>query len=245
MAKSKERILVIDIGGSHVKATILTSKGDTIHDYQKVDTPPKASPEALLKAIKTLTKDFPSSDKIAVGFPGFVKSGVVYTAANLDNKAFSQFPLAKKIAKLFNKPVRLVNDADLQGFALIQGKGLEMVITLGTGFGTALFMDGKVLPHFELAHLPVRKGLDYDDFIGAAAYAKDGQSKWNKKLKEVLKTFKTVINYDKLYLSGGNSRNINFKLGDNIEVVGNRDGIKGGAFLWAIPDSYSVKTIKP
>ena len=245
MANKEEKILVIDIGGSHVKATILNKKGDSLHDYQKIETPENANPKKLIKTIETLLKDFPEFDKVAVGFPGFVKKGIVYTAPNLDNKAFKGFDLSKELATKLKKPVRLVNDADLQGFALISGKGLEMVITLGTGFGTALFMDGNLLPHLELAHLPVRKGKDYDAFIGDAALEKEGLNKWNIKLKEVLNTFKTVINYDQLYLSGGNSRKISFKLDDNIKVVNNRDGIKGGAYLWAIDESYSVKTVKP
>mgnify|MGYP006192769349 FL=1 len=138
-----------------------------------------------------------------------------------------------------------VNDADLQGLGVIEGNGLEMVITLGTGFGTALFMDGKLLPHLELAHLPVRKGKDYDAYIGNAALQKDGLTKWNVKIKEVLKTFKNVINYDMLYLSGGNTKKIDFKLDDNIKKIGNRDGIKGGLDLWKEDDGYCVKTVNP
>lgn len=245
MKKNDENILVIDIGGSNIKATILSTKGKVIQEYQKVETPTKANPKNLLAAIIALTKKFPSFDKIAVGFPGFIKQGVVFTAPNLDNKAFKNFNLSKAIAKELKKPVRLVNDADLQGFALIKGKGLEMVITLGTGFGTALFMDGNLLPHLELAHLPVVKGQDYDDFVGDAALKKDGDKKWNKKLEEALTTFKTVVNYDHLYLSGGNTRSINFKLDGNISVENNRDGIKGGLNLWALKESYSVKTVNP
>jgi polyphosphate glucokinase len=116
---------------------------------------------------------------------------------------------------------------------------------LGTGFGTALFMDGKLLPHLELAHLPVRKGKDYDAFIGEKALLKDGEEKWNNKIKEVLRTFKTVINYDRLYLSGGNAKKISFKLDDNIKIVSNKDGIKGGAFLWDADDDYCVKSVLP
>lgn len=245
MKETGDKILVIDIGGSNVKAIILTSKGKVIQEYQKVATPEKANPESLMASIKTLTKKFPAFDKIAVGFPGFIKKGIVFTAPNLDNKAFKNFNLSKALAKELKKPVRLINDADLQGFALIKGKGLEMVITLGTGFGTALFMDGNLLPHLELAHLPVRKNQDYDDFIGDDALKKDGDKKWNKKLKEVLATFKTVINYDHLYLSGGNTRSIDFKLDSNITVENNRDGIRGGINLWQIKESYSVKTVNP
>ena len=231
--KKEEAYLTLDIGGSHIKAIILNAKGDMLFPYNKTETPENANPKNTLTAIDKLIKNFSEFDRISVGFPGYVKNGVVFTAPNLDKKAWKNFDLAKALTDKFKKPTKVVNDADLQGLAVISKQGLEMVITLGTGFGTALFLDGKLLPHLELAHLPVRKNKDYDDFIGDKALEKDGVEKWNIKLKEVLKTFKTVINYDKLYLSGGNSRKINFKLDNNITVVGNRDGIKGGAFLWA------------
>lgn len=237
--------LAIDIGGSRIKATVLDANGKSLFSYQKIETPEIANPETTIAAIKTLIKDFPAFDKISIGFPGYVRNGVVMTAPNLDNKAWIEFDLSNAIAKEFKKPVRLVNDADFQGLAVISGKGLEMVITLGTGFGTALFMDGKLLPHLELAHLPVKKGKDYDAFIGEKAMLKDGLENWNDNMKEVLKTFKEVINYDRLYLSGGNAKKLDFKLDDNIKVVSNKDGIKGGAFLWRNDDDYCVKTAYP
>lgn len=240
-----EHYLAIDIGGSRIKATVLNADGESQFTYQKIETPESANPNTTLAAIKELVKDFPAFDKISIGFPGYVKNGVVKTAPNLDNKAWKDYDLGKAVAKEFKKPVRLVNDADFQGLAVISGKGLEMVITLGTGFGTALFMDGKLLPHLELAHLPVRENKDYDAFIGEKALLKDGLEKWNVKMKEVLKTFKEVINYDRLYLSGGNAKKLSFKLDDNIKVVSNKDGIKGGAFLWRNDDDYCVKTANP
>lgn len=242
---TNENYLAIDIGGSRIKATVIDERGEMLTPYQKTETPEMANPDDTITAIKTLIKDFPAFDKISIGFPGYVRDGVVKTAPNLDNKAWKDYDLSNAIAKEFKKPVRLANDADFQGLAVISNKGLEMVITLGTGFGTALFMDGKLLPHLELAHLPVRKGRDYDAFIGDKALLKDGLEKWNLKMKEVLKTFKTVINYDRLYLSGGNAKKLNFKLDDNIKVVSNKDGIKGGAFLWRNEDDYCVKTANP
>lgn len=240
-----EKYLAIDIGGSRIKATIIDGKGEMLTPYQKIETPEVANPQNTIAAIKELIKDFPEFDKISIGFPGYVRDGVVKTAPNLDNDAWKDFNLSNAVAKELNKPVRLVNDADFQGLAVISNKGLEMVITLGTGFGTALFMDGKLLPHLELAHLPVRKGKDYDAFIGEKALLKDGLEKWNMKMKEVLKTFKEVINYDSLYLSGGNAKKLSFELDDNIKVVSNREGIKGGAFLWRNDDDYCVKTAYP
>jgi len=242
---NKENYLAIDIGGSRIKATIIDEKGEMLTPYQKIQTPEIANPENTIAAIKTLIKDFPTFDKISIGFPGYVREGVVKTAPNLDNNAWKDYDLSNAIATELKKPVRLVNDADFQGLAVISGKGLEMVITLGTGFGTALFTDGKLLPHLELAHLPVVKGKDYDAFIGEKALLKDGLEKWNEKMKEVLKTFKEVINYDRLYLSGGNAKKLSFKLDDNIKIVSNKEGIKGGAFLWKNEDNYCVKTAYP
>ncbi len=241
----KDHILTIDIGGSSIKAIVSNTKGETLVDYIKTSTPENANPENVLKEIKKLVADFPQYTKISVGFPGYVKNGIVFTAPNLGTKAWKDYKLAQVIANMFNKPVRLINDADLQGFALINGKGLEMVITLGTGFGTALFANGASLPHLELAHLPIRKGKDYDDYIGDAALKKDGEEKWNKKVKEVLKIFKNVVNYDTLYLSGGNAKKINFKLDDNIIISSNKDGVKGGSILWKNKDDFSLTTILP
>jgi polyphosphate glucokinase len=231
-SEKKETYLAIDIGGTNIKSTVLNHDGELQFPYKKIETPALANPENVINAIKELIKDYPSFDKISIGFPGYIKNGVVITAPNLDAKAWENFDLSKVISSELKKPVKLVNDADLQGLAVINRKGLEMVMTLGTGFGTALFMDGQLLPHLELAHLPVRKNKDYDAFIGDKALLKDGEVKWNKKMKEVLKTFKTVINYDNLYISGGNAKKLTLKLDDNIKIVSNKDGIKGGAFLW-------------
>ena len=107
-----------------------------------------------------------------------------------------------------------------------------MIRTLGTGFGTALLQDGRLLPHLELAHHPIKTDKVYDDYIGDQAFKKKGKEHWNVRLKKVLEILKTVFNYDHLYISGGNAKNIDFKLDENISIVNNRDGIKGGAKLW-------------
>lgn len=238
-------ILSLDIGGSHIKGTVLSSEAIALFEYSKIETPTPATPENMLINIKQLIANFPPFAKVAIGFPGFIKDGIVETAPNLGNDFWKGINFGKMVADNLKNPVRLVNDADFQGLALISGVGLEMVITLGTGFGTALFMDGKLLPHLELAHLPVRKDKDYDLYIGEKALIKEGLEVWNKRMKDVLSTFKNVVNYDKLYLSGGNAKKINFKLDKNIQIVSNRDGIKGGAFLWKIAEDYCVKSAYP
>jgi polyphosphate glucokinase len=226
------KILTIDIGGSHIKATLLNSEGKLLKNYEKVATPARASPENLIAAIKALVKNFPAYDNISVGFPGYVKDGVVKTAPNLGTPMWSNIDFRKKLQDTLGKPAKVVNDADLQGLGVVSGKGLEMVITLGTGFGTAFLLNGNLLPHLELAHHPIAKNKTYDEYIGEKAYKKAGKSAWNNRMKKILTGLKIVFNYDRLYISGGNAEKLNFALDKNIKIVSNKDGIKGGARLW-------------
>jgi polyphosphate glucokinase len=226
------KILAIDIGGSHIKATILDRAGTLIRDYERMETPDPANPANVLQVIRTLVQNFPEYDRVSVGFPGYVKQGIIKTAPNLGTESWKDFNLEDELAKMLAKPTKVVNDADLQGVGVVSGKGLEMMITLGTGFGTALLQDGKLLPHLELSHHPVKKDKIYDDYIGEKAYQSKGDKIWNERIAEVIEILKTVFNYDHLYISGGNAKKINFKLDNNITVVNNRAGIKGGANLW-------------
>lgn len=238
-------ILSIDIGGTNIKACLLSPKGKLLTDFKKTPTPKNSTPAEVLKAIKALTADFKSFTKISIGFPGYVKEGIVQTAPNLAENKWANVDLAQQVSNLFGKPVRLINDADQQGLGIVSGKGFEIVFTLGTGFGTALLFDGELLPHLELSHLPINKTDDYDDFIGDRGFHKVGKKKWNKRLKYLIEIYKTVFNYDKLYIGGGNSNEINFELDKNIKLVSNKDGIKGGAKLWLAKEKYHVHTTYP
>ena len=248
MKKTKSaspRFLCIDIGGSHIKATILNDKGALQMEYEKVATPTPANPENVVNAIKKLVKSFAEFDMISVGFPGYVKHGTVKTAPNLGSDFWKDFDLSKKLTEVLGKPAKVVNDADMQGLGVVSGKGLEMVITLGTGFGTALLVDGQLMPHLELAHHPFAKGKTYDDYVGERALEKEGLQKWNKRMQKVLKVLKTVINYDTLYIGGGNSDKLTFKLDKNMKIVSNQDGIKGGSRLWLKDARHDLITSVP
>jgi polyphosphate glucokinase len=237
---TEKKILSIDIGGSRIKATILDIEGKMLMDYERIQTPPSPGPEDVIKAIVQLTKGFQPYNRISAGFPGYVRGGVVYTAPNLGTEKWRRFPFAKRLSEVLNYPARVVNDADMQGLGVASGLGLEMVITLGTGFGTALLLDGNLLPHLEIAHHPLSKRKTYDEYIGNKAFEDIGVEKWNKRLYKVFGILKTVFNYDHLYISGGNAKKIMFKLDDNMTVVTNLDGIKGGAKLWKSDDHLSV-----
>jgi len=231
------KILSIDIGGSNIKGSVLNEKGELTMDYEKIPTPYPASPESVLNAIKTLVKAFPPHDRISVGFPGYVKDGVVKTAPNLDSNLWKDVDFAKKLEETLGKKAQVVNDADMQGLGVVNGKGLELVITLGTGFGTAWLKNGDLLPHLEFSHQPFSKFKSYDKYIGESALAKEGPKKWNKRMEKVFEVLKTVFNYDYLYIGGGNSNKLTFKLDKNMKIVTNADGIKGGARLWVKPET--------
>jgi polyphosphate glucokinase len=227
-----QKILSIDIGGSHVKATLLDEEGKLLTEYERVETPVPATPEKLMAAIAGLTKSLRGYDKISAGFPGYVKNNIVFTAPNLGTDNWEGYKLGDALTRALGKPAKVVNDADMQGLGVVSGKGYEIVVTLGTGFGTAFLYNGVLLPHMELAHHPIFKGGDYDVYIGEQAFIKEGKVKWNKRMSRVLTVLKTVFNYDHLYIGGGNAKKLNFPLEKNISIVSNKEGIKGGARLW-------------
>ncbi len=240
-SSSFQNILSIDIGGSHIKGTILDKDGVLKMDYKRLDTPVPASPAEVMKTIKVIIKDFPAFDCISAGFPGYVKDGIVKTAPNLGTPLWQNINLQKLLSdNLGGKPAKVVNDADMQGLGVVNGKGFEIVVTLGTGFGTALLYNGTLLPHMEIAHHPITKSKDYDDYIGEKAMIDIGEKKWNVRVQKVIGILKTVFNYDHLYIGGGNAKKMNFDLDANITIVSNKDGIKGGARLWQ-EEEHSVK----
>lgn len=227
-----ENILCIDIGGSHIKGAVLNSSGEQSGEHQKLVTPSPATPESVLAMIQQIASAVPAYDKVSVGFPGYVRDGVVSTAPNLGTEDWRNFNLALRLSTLLNKPVKVVNDADLQGAGLARGSGLELVVTLGTGFGTALLLDGHLLPHLEIAHHPITKSKTYDQYIGEKALEEIGQKKWNKRMQRVIEVLTTVFQFDHLYISGGNASKISFPLAENISIESNKQGLKGGVSLW-------------
>jgi polyphosphate glucokinase len=233
MTENDQKILSIDIGGSNIKATILNMQGTFLNEYERLPTPSPATPAKVLEVIQILAKKFPAYDKVAAGFPGYIKEGIVKTAPNLGTEQWANFNLKKKLEEILGKPAIAVNDADLQGVSVVSGKGVEMMITLGTGFGSAVLNDGVLIPHLEIAHHPITKRKDYDKYIGENELKRIGLERWNRRMKKVIEILKVVFNYDRLYISGGSAQKINFELDKNITIVNNRDGIKGGAKLWA------------
>lgn len=210
---------------------LLDTDGKPLTDRLRTPTPEQPTPANVLAALDTLKEQVPAFDLVAVGFPGVIKRGIVYTAANLHPK-WIEFNLQDGLEKRWKRPVRVANDAAVQGYAAIEGNGIEMILTLGTGLGSAIYTDGRLCPGLELAHHPWRKGKTYEDFLGRRGLKKHGAKKWNKLLAEAIEQTASTFNWDSLYLGGGNAKEINFKVGKNIKVISNQDGLLGGVALW-------------
>lgn len=226
-----EITLAIDIGGTGIKALLLDAGGKPIGERVRALTPHPATPAAILKLLDAMKNKLGNFDRVSVGFPGVVKRGATLTAHNLHAK-WVGFELEKTLLKRWKKPVRVCNDAAVQGFGAIHGNGVELVITLGTGFGSSLFVEGILVPGLELAHHPWRKNKTYEDDLGKQGFEKHGRKKWNKLLQEAIPQLEALFNYDHLYIGGGNAANVNFALPPHVTRVSNEDGLLGGAALW-------------
>ena len=242
---NEPRTLAIDIGGTGIKAALLNESGSIVGDRRRVPTPAKpVAPGDLLRAIDEAVKPLGTYERVSVGFPGYVREGRVLTAPNLGTEALAGFDLQSVLAEHLGKPVRVLNDADVQGFGAIKGRGLEMVLTLGTGAGTAIFRDGEVMPHLELAHHPVSGNKTYDEYIGDAARKKKGKKAWNKRVAKIIEILRVVVRFDHLYIGGGNAQQITFALPPDVTIVPNTDGLTGGIRLWRKdPTAYAAADV--
>jgi polyphosphate glucokinase len=227
------RILAIDIGGSHLKAAVVDGRGRMLTQKVEVKTPYPCPPQVMVETLVTLVEPLPAHNRIAIGFPGVVRDGRVITAPHWVTEEWSNFELPKQLSKqLDGAPARIINDAEMQGLAVIKCKGLELVLTLGTGAGTGLFRDGDIMPHLELAHHPIRGNKTYNDYIGDAALKKVGAERWNRRVARTIGILYALLHFDHLFVGGGNAVNVSIQLPDDVTLISNDDGIKGGAMLW-------------
>jgi polyphosphate glucokinase len=227
------KTLAIDIGGTGVKAILLDLAAQPLTERSRVETPRPATPDAVLGAIDVIVKPHGAFDRISVGFPGVVMDNIVKTAPNL-HATWADMPLGLVLEQRLGKPARVLNDAGVQGYGVIKGKGVEMLLTLGTGMGCAIYYDGHYVPNLELAHHPFggKKGT-YEDYVGAKALKEVGKKKWNKRVRKVVEQVLPIWNPTRLYLGGGNAKHIKVDLPENVEIVSNMAGLLGGLKLWA------------
>ncbi len=225
------RTLAVDIGGSGIKAIVLDTNGNPQTERSRVETPQPALTQPVISAISSLAAAQGEFDRVSVGFPGVVRRGVTETAANLDPEWIG-FDLGSALVQSLAKPVRVANDADMQGLGATSGQGVELVITLGTGFGSALFLEGKLVPNLELGHHPFRKGETYEEQLGRRALDEVGSKKWNLRLEKAIASIQHLFNCDRLYIGGGEAKKVTLDLPSNVKIIPNLSGLLGGIALW-------------
>ncbi|MBV8950813.1 MAG: ROK family protein [Actinobacteria bacterium] len=239
--------LAIDIGGTGLKAAVLDVDGRMIGDRVRTKTPYPCPPRVLTRALDRLTHALAKWDRVSVGFPGFVRDGRVLNAPNLSTRrgpgsalsrklvdAWAGFPLASDLESRLGAPTRLANDADMHGLAVVSGEGLELVLTLGTGLGTAVFLDGRPTPHLELALMPFHGRGTFQDHLGNRARRRIGNHRWSNRVLEAVEMFDALLHVDRLYVGGGNAKKLTVDLGHRAQRVDNAAGILGGIRLWEL-----------
>lgn len=237
--------LSIDIGGSGFKASIVSAQGVMTTDRVRVDTPYPCPPDRMVETVVDLVRPLLDVHRVSVGFPGLVRHGRVIEVPSLSRAeyggdrdeelahAWHGFDLAHALAQEFQRPTKVVNDADMQGCAVVSGTGVEFVMTLGTGVGTALFADGVLMPHMELSHGPYKDGESFDIALGNAQRKAIGNPRWLKRVRKAIGNFDDMLYFDRLYVGGGNAKLLSPNdVGPKGEIVPNTSGILGGVRVW-------------
>lgn len=230
MGTTEPITLAVDIGGTGLKMLALSYEGKPLTERMRVPTPDPPTPVRLLAALDKLKAQMPKFDRVSVGYPGVIKHGVVLTAVNL-HPLWVGYPLETELRKRWRKPVRVANDAAVQGYGAIHGHGVEMILTLGTGMGSSLFTHGRLCPGLELGHHPWLKKT-YEDYLGLRGLKKYGKKKWNKLLRKAIAQTAATFNWDHLYLGGGNTKLVKMEARPDVTIVSNLDGLLGGVALW-------------
>lgn len=246
--KATVRTLALDIGGTGLKAALVAEDGVLISDRARVATSYPMTPTRMVSTLGELAAPLRPFDRVSVGFPGVVRAGRVRTAphfitshgpgSDIDPELvelWRDYDLAAALSAALGVETRVANDADLQGAAVIAGVGLELVLTLGTGLGSALYRDGRLACHLELAHHPFQKGKSYNERIGEAARGDVGTKRWSKRVRAALRAIDALLLPDRIWLGGGNAGNVTGgygELAERVTVVDNSAGLAGGVALW-------------
>jgi predicted NBD/HSP70 family sugar kinase len=229
MEANRVKILVIDIGGAHVKLLATGYK-------QRVEFPsgPKMTPKKMVVATREATADW-KYDAVSIGYPGPVVHGRPVSEPVHLEPGWVGFDFKKAL----RRPVRIVNDAAMQALGSYQG-GRMLFLGLGTGLGSALIVDD-VLEPMELGHLPYKNGRTYEDYVGQVGLDRQGKKKWRRQVNEVVQYLKSALQADYVMLGGGNARLLK-KLPPGARLGANSNAFQGGYRLWA--KRYSGSTHK-
>jgi polyphosphate glucokinase len=213
------RVLVIDVGGTHVK---ILASGQRVP--RRFDSGPTLTPRRMVAGVKRAADGW-AYDAIAIGYPGVVVRGRPISEPHNLGLGWVGFDYAKALGR----PVRLINDAAMQALGSYRG-GKMLFLGLGTGLGTAMVVDGEVEP-LELAHLPYRKGT-YEDYVGARSLERRGRRKWQRHVKDVVEQLTAALEPDDVVLGGGNASKLG-RLPAGCRLGSNANAFRGGYRLWS------------
>jgi len=243
--------LAIDCGGGGIKGSVLDAGGTMRTQPRRIPTPYPLSPELFVQTLVGMGAGFPAPDRVTVGMPGMIRHGVVVSTPHYVTRsgprtrvdpelvaAWSGFDARTALTAAFGVPALVLNDAEVHGAGVVAGAGLELVLTLGTGLGCALFDGGTLAPHLELSRAPAKWGQSYDTYIGEPERGRLGDALWSRRVRGVVDALRPVFLWDRLYLGGGNSRRIRpeqlARMGEDVVVVPNTAGIVGGVRAWTL-----------
>jgi len=214
-------ILVVDVGGTHVKLHLSGHKTRLLFD-----SGPDMTPKIMVAKVKKLIAQAGwKYDTISMGYPGAVVHGhPVMEPYNL-GKGWVGFDFRKA----FGKPIKIINDAAMQAVGSYRGRRM-LFLGLGTGLGSTLIAD-RVIEPMELAHLPYKKGRSYEDYLGLKGLKRLGKKKWRKEVADVVRILKNAVQADYVVLGGGNARLLK-KLPPAARLGDNDNAFRGGFRLW-------------
>jgi polyphosphate glucokinase len=229
--RRRQRILVVDVGGSHVKA-IATDQTESV----RIPTGPSCTAEQMVAAVRDAAQGW-RYDAISLGYPGPVLDGRIVAEPRNLGPGWLDFDFEAA----FERPVRLINDAAMQALGGYGG-GRMLFLGLGTGLGTALVIEGHLQP-LELAHLPYEKKRSFEDIVGEAGRKRLGTARWRRHVFEVVGMLVEAMQTQSLLLGGGNARRLvkwAHRLPPNTRLGSNDDAFRGGFRLWMAPEDRAL-----
>ena len=255
MSSSGPLTLCIDCGGGGIKGSVADEFATVIANPVRKRAPYPMPPKVLVETISSIAAELPRADRVTVGMPGMIRHGRVIATPHYITKdgprskvvpelkdAWRNFDMKAAIEGVFDLPTIVLNDAEVAGAGVITGTGLEMIITLGTGLGNAIFDSGALSPHAELSQGLVRWGLTFDDYLGEHERLRLGDAHWSRRVRRVIEGFVPVYMWDRLNIGGGNASRIIMSprnpLPGNIVFVRNEAGIFGGVRAWDLTGAH-------
>ena len=217
--RAPRRILVIDIGGNHVKYH-LAPRGVT----GEFPSGPRLRPDRMVRELLTRLRGA-RYDAVSIGYPGVVRRGSIVAEPHNLGRGWTRFDFAAA----FDVPVRVINDAAMQAIGSYRG-GHMLFLGLGTGLGASLIIDGVVEPT-EIGHMPYRHGRTFEDYLGERGRRRLGTQRWRRAVADVVKELATALEADYVVLGGGNAARIR-KLPRGVRRGSNRNAFIGGVRLW-------------